>query len=316
MTVGTGSIKMQGSEEEGEVSEIFQNQLNKVLIRNHDKCRPLRIMRMTQSQRKPMNFIVIGIGVIFCVVVLLVAIVGGNLYYNSKLQDKDKRIIALDSQVLGLDSQIGSLNSQITILQNQVSSLNSSTLQDKDNQISALNSQISGLDSQIGSLNNQITILQNQLSNLNGSTLQDKDNQINSLNIQISGLNSQIGILNNQTANLQNQVSNLTDIANLKLAQYWLVSQTVSQTALSASSWNFSASYAGYVWVNVESSTTSSTYIEVKYSSLGVYYDNKVDVGSGGPVTFPVLPGTIEIMVGNSNPTDGATEIVTATYYY
>jgi prefoldin subunit 5 len=228
---------------------------------------------MTQSQRKPMNFTVIGVGVIFCVLVLLIAIVGGNLYYNSKLLDKDNRIIALDSQIFGLDSQIGSLKSQIANLENQVSNLDSSTLQDKDNQINALNSRISGLNSNITSLNSQI-------------------------------------------ANLQNQVSNLTDIANLKSAQYWLVSKTVNQTALSASTWNFSASHAGYVWVNVESSTTSNTYIEVKYSSLGVYYDNKVNVGSGGPATFPVLPGTIEIMVGNSNPTDGATEKVTATYYY
>jgi prefoldin subunit 5 len=228
---------------------------------------------MTQSQRKPVNFAVIGVGVLFCVLVLLIAIVGGNLYYNSKLQEKDNRIIALDSQISGLDSQVGSLNSQITSLQNQVSNLNSSTLQDKDNQIIALNSTISGLNSQIGTLNSQIT-------------------------------------------SLQNQVSNLTDIANLKSAQYWLVSQTVSQTALGASTWNFSASHAGYVWVNVETSTTSNTYIEVKYSSLGVYYDNKVNVGSSGPVTFPVLPGTIEIIVGNSNLTDGATETVTATYYY
>jgi hypothetical protein len=82
--------------------------------------------------------------------------------------------------------------------------------------------------------------------------------------------------------------------------------------------WTFSASYAGYVSVYVQSSTSGATYVEVIYSAYGVSYDNQIGVGSGGySVTFPILPSSnIEIGVGNSNLINGATETVTITYYY
>jgi hypothetical protein len=73
--------------------------------------------------------------------------------------------------------------------------------------------------------------------------------------------------------------------------------------------------YAGYVSVDVQSNSTT-TYVEVIYSSYGVNYDNSVTVGTSGTAAFPVLPGSVEIRVGNTETVDSVNATVTATYYY
>lgn len=94
--------------------------------------------------------------------------------------------------------------------------------------------------------------------------------------------------------------------------------QTISQPPSSYTSCcTFSARYAGYIVVQVHSSTTDKTYVRVVWSSYGVDYDERVNVGVGGTAVFPVLPSSnIEIGVGNSNLFNGATEAITIIYYY
>lgn len=76
------------------------------------------------------------------------------------------------------------------------------------------------------------------------------------------------------------------------------------------------APYAGYVIVRVESSTTENTYVRAIWSSCGVNYDQSITVRARGVAVFPVLPGSIEIRVGNTNWFSGATETVTIIYFY
>jgi hypothetical protein len=90
----------------------------------------------------------------------------------------------------------------------------------------------------------------------------------------------------------------------------------VSQPAGTYNFWTHSTTYAGYVRVSVESSTTDKTYIEVLWSSHGVNYDYSLSVGVSGTGVFPVLPSSVEVRVGNSNLLNGATETVSITYYY
>lgn len=112
-------------------------------------------------------------------------------------------------------------------------------------------------------------------------------------------------------------IANLNDIVNIAKSTPWINSQTVSQPAVSYTSWSFSANYTGYVSVNILSSSTINTYAEVIYSSHSVNYDNRIVVGSSGTAIFPILPSSkIEIRVGNTNLTTGATETVVITYYY
>jgi DNA-binding transcriptional ArsR family regulator len=148
-------------------------------------------------------------------------------------------------------------------------------------------------------------------------TINDKDGTISSLNTQISSKNSQISQLNSNLTNLQNQVNDLTNTLNLAKTEVGVNSQTVSQPADNYTFWIPSCSYAGYLSVQVESSTTDKTYTEVLWHSYGINYDNRISVGTNGTGIFPVLPSRIvEVRVGNTNPVDNATETVTITYHY
>ena len=118
---------------------------------------------------------------------------------------------------------------------------------------------------------------------------------------------------------LQNQANDLNHIINLEKSTVWVDDQTISQPASSYTHWTptFSASYAGYVSVWVQTSTTTNTYVRVIYTAYGVNFDQQIGVGTGGTVVFPLLPClSIEIRVGNSNLFSGATETVTITYHY
>jgi hypothetical protein len=128
------------------------------------------------------------------------------------------------------------------------------------------------------------------------------------------------------------QISNLTSTIDLAKSTVWVNDQTVNQSASSFTLWTYSlnnAGYAGYVSVNVQSSTTNNTYVEVIWSAYGrsaygISYDNRITVGTSGTAVFPILPAQpsvpnypyIQIYVGNTNLFSGATETVTITYYY
>jgi hypothetical protein len=130
---------------------------------------------------------------------------------------------------------------------------------------------------------------------------------------------------------LNSQNTNLNNIVNLANSTVWVNDMTVTQTAGDFTSWLFSASYAGYVSVNVQTSTTDTTYVELfYYAYMGIHYDNTITVGTNGTAVFPILPPIssgassisinvprgIEIRVGNTNTVGNATENVTITYYY
>jgi hypothetical protein len=112
----------------------------------------------------------------------------------------------------------------------------------------------------------------------------------------------------------------LIDTLNLERNAIWTLNQIISQPADSYTSWynvGFNASYAGYISVDVQSSTTNNTYVQVIWSSYLASFDQKIVVGTNGTANFPILPtSNIDIRIGNSNIFDGATENVTATYYY
>jgi len=173
-----------------------------------------------------------------------------------------------------------------------------------------------GLVGAVANYTSIITSKDNTISSLN-SQITSKDSQISSLNSQITSKDSQISSLNSQITNLQNQVNDLNSVINLEKSTVWVDDQTVSQPARSYTHWTFSAGYAGYVSVWVQTSTTDNTYVRVIWSSHGVNYDESITVGVSGTAVFPILPtSSIEIRVGNSNLFSGATETVTITYFY
>jgi predicted PurR-regulated permease PerM len=140
------------------------------------------------------------------------------------------------------------------------------------------------------------------------SMINEKDNKISVLNQQLTNKDIDIHSLNSQ-------VAYLTSIANLTKSTIWVGSKTIIIQAGSEAVWNATANYAGYVSVQVYSSTTGNTYVRVTYSSHGVNYDDQINVGIGGTAVFPVLPASIQISVGNPG-TAVANATVTITYYY
>jgi hypothetical protein len=141
------------------------------------------------------------------------------------------------------------------------------------------------------------------------------NNDASEINSDALYINSQ----NSQITNLQEQVDNLTNIVHLSQSSNWLSNQPISLSGSGYTSWTHSASYAGYIFVMVQTNNViSGMYIRVIYHSSFVDYDNQIgnstyttNVGS-----FPIMPSTnIKIIVGTNNP-NGITGNVSITYYY
>ena len=131
----------------------------------------------------------------------------------------------------------------------------------------------------------------------------------------IDNKNNKISDLNQQIISLSSQVADLTSVANLTKSTIWVNFENVSIQAGYETVWSRTANYAGYVVVQVFSSTTADSYVRLTYSSHGVNYDNQISVGMGGTAVFPVLPASIQISVGNPGMT-AVTKTVTIMYYY
>jgi hypothetical protein len=142
----------------------------------------------------------------------------------------------------------------------------------------------------------------------------------------INGKDSTISSQASQISSYQNQVNNLTNTLDLSESTVWVNNQTISQAAYRYTFWTYSINNAGYVSVNVQSSTTNNTYVTVNWYLDGILYYNNVTVGTSGRAVFPVLPtlpygelsgsNYILIKVGNTNKVGNATETVSITYYY
>ena len=195
-----------------------------------------------------------------------------------------------------------SLNSKYTTLESNYSSLQSkySSLQ---SQYSSLQSQSSSLQSQYSSLNSQYSSLQSQYS---------------SLQSKYSSLQSQYSSLQSNSSFLNSQYSSLLSIASLSQTETLENSQTISQPAGYYTYYTFNISYAGYITVDVLSSTISNTLVKIiGYSSNGISYSSgQITVGSSGTVSYPVLPGTVQVEIGNPYFFSGASATVTITYTY
>ena len=166
---------------------------------------------------------------------------------------------------------------------------------------SALESQLAEKDSTIASLNSSVTALQNLVARY-VTYFNESYSNSSDLDAQIASLNAQIAVLNNYL--------------NLNASGLLLNNQAVNQAAgANTTVFNDVLPYAGYVSVDVQSNS-ATTYVEVLYSAFGVNYDENQTVGTSGTAAFPVLPGTIEIRIGNTDTSGTVTGTVTATYHF
>jgi hypothetical protein len=237
--------------------------------------------------------------------IILVAItVGTAIYYNNI----NGTYAATHTHA---NSEYASLAAQLAAANENNSSLN--------NQISALRNDLANKSTQAIDLQTQVNTLTNQLIYKNStiSTIEDYYNSlIYVLNTKVHDTAIELTTANNQITSLQNQITALNDIGNLSVSTIWVNNQTISQPAGSYTTWTRSASYAGYVSIQVSSSTIS-TYANVTYSSHGVNYNSQTNVDATGIAYFPILPSSsITVAVGNGLMIGNATQTVTVTYYY
>ena len=161
--------------------------------------------------------------------------------------------------------------------------------------ISSLKSENATLSGKISNLNQQVNLLQSQ-STISKAEISQLSAEVNSTQAQLNSSNS--------INNLQSSTTILND-------------QTINQPASSYSYYTLSASYAGYFDVDVQSSSSSNTYVTVIWSAYGVSYSNTQTVGVQGSADFVVLPSSsIEVEIGNTNLVSGNSVTLSIFYYY
>jgi hypothetical protein len=160
--------------------------------------------------------------------------------------------------------------------------------------------------------------------------LTEKENTISSLQTQINALEYQLSTTYvTQIAYLNSQLSGLNDTLTSVYSDYaWL--QKIAQLGASEvwydNSFNQNANetttlgtaqvdYAGYVVVQATASA-STTYAEVLYTFGGINMDFNQTIGTSGTALFPLLPGTVEVRMGNTNQSDANNVTATITHYY
>jgi hypothetical protein len=164
------------------------------------------------------------------------------------------------------------------------------------------------------------------------SQIVEKDIEIAELNRNASSLNAQVSDLQDTIDQKDNEITNLRESAeylNSLTAHYlsilllnessYLVAQREITTNANESImiYQYNLDYAGYVSVNLES-TSNTTYVQLLYTYNGVNYNQNFAVGESGTAYFPILPTMIEIWVGNTEVSNGdsVNATVTAIYYY
>ena len=161
-----------------------------------------------------------------------------------------------------------------------------------------LTGEIAEKEQTITSLNNQITTLQNTITNLNANA-------------------AQATTLQAEIDDLEAQIQSLYNVLYLNATAILVNTQTFDhEPSTNVTIWDGSVplQYAGYVTVQIESSS-NQTHVELAYASHGIVYDSVVTI-ENGTASFPVLPGSVIITLGNTEPNNRVTGTVTALYYY
>jgi hypothetical protein len=160
-------------------------------------------------------------------------------------------------------------------------------------------------DQTIASLNQQIAALQQQIAAAPNTSTYTA--QIAALQSKIDEYNATLTSLGTEYQNLQ-KIADLTTYGNLYNSNF---SQDINTTT---TLWSGNIEYAGYVIVEGTSNVTS-TYVQITnvFSSTYTLASNQT-LGTSGILIFAVLPGTLEVKVGNIN--EAAQVNATAVYHY
>jgi hypothetical protein len=165
--------------------------------------------------------------------------------------------------------------------------------------------QLTEKDNTINSLRTQINALEYQLSTINSTTYVS----------QIAYLNSQLSDLNDTLTSISSDYSSLQKIAQLGTSEVWYDNSFSQDANTSTMLGTAEVTYAGYVVIQATASA-DTTYAQVLYTFGGIDLDFNQTVGTSGTALFPILPGTVEIRMGNINQSTSNNVTATITHYY
>jgi cell division protein FtsB len=165
--------------------------------------------------------------------------------------------------------------------------------------------QLTEKDNTISSLQAQINALEYQISTTNSTTYVS----------QIAYLNSQLSDLNDTLTSAYSEYASLQKNVQLGISEVWYdnsFSQNANDTTTLGTA---EVDYAGYVVVQA-TATANTTYAQVLYTYGGIDLDFNQTIGTSGTALFPLLPGTVEMRIGNINQSDVNNVTATITHYY
>jgi hypothetical protein len=73
--------------------------------------------------------------------------------------------------------------------------------------------------------------------------------------------------------------------------------------------------FAGYIVVEVKA-TANTTFAQAIYSFNEINFDYNQTVGESGTAVFPVLPGDLQVKIGNTMQTEANNATVKVSYHY
>jgi TolA-binding protein len=174
-----------------------------------------------------------------------------------------------------------------------------------------------------------VATLQAQITE-KGETIDSLNEQIATLQLQISQTTNNSILLQN-LAYLSNKVNELSEElseANAAIETYQSIISLSSATLFYNGSITQDANsvttlelyydvimYAGYIVVEVEASA-NTTFAQALFSFSETDFDFSETVGESGSAIFPVLPGFLEVRIGNLMETGANNATVRVMYYY
>jgi len=167
-------------------------------------------------------------------------------------------------------------------------------------------SQISQKDDTIASLTDDVAALQLQLSQIPDSSIYLG---------QIANLNQQIDTLNASYTGVIAEYTNMLKIVQMRASGIMYDSSFTQNANDQTILYEDAVDYAGFVVV-VAIANATSTYAKVQYSYGEFNFDYNQTLGTSGTAAFPILPGNVQLLIGNVNETNSNTVTATATFYF
>ncbi len=167
-------------------------------------------------------------------------------------------------------------------------------------------SQISQKDDTIDSLTDEVAVLQLQLSQIPDSAVYLG---------QIANLKQQLEGLNDSYTGVFAEYTNLIKIVQMRASGIMYDSSFTQNANEQTILYENAVDYAGFVVVEATANATS-TYAKVQYSFGEFNFDYNQTLGTSGTAAFPILPGNVQLLIGNVNETNSNTVTATATFYF